>query len=167
MGIVVREDIPSYWATDCALQTPFFPEVRSRNRFLSILSFFHLCNNETISRRGKEGYDPLQKLGSPYRNLVSRFEMVWQLGQHISIDKGMIAFRGRVHFRCYMPDKPDKYGMKSFMLCDSRNGFRAKFELYTGVRQQEPSPDGITYDLVMRMMEPYLCCGRILYVDNY
>ena len=43
----------------------------------------------------------------------------------------------------------------------------AKFELYTGVRQQEPSPDGITYDLVMRMMEPYLRCGRILYVDNY
>ena len=66
-----------------------------------------------------------------------------------------------------MPDKPDKYGMKSFMLSNSSNGYCAKFELYTGVHQQDPSPDGITYDLVMRMMEPYLRCGRILYIDNY
>ena len=167
MGIVVHEDIPSYWSTDCALQTPFFPAVMSRNRFLNILSFFHLSDNETIPRRGNEGYDPLRKLGSSFSNLVSRFETAWQPGQHVSIDEGMIAFRGRVHFRCYMPDKPDKYGMKSFMLCDSSNGYCSKFELYTGVRHEEPSRDGITYDLVMRMMQPYLHCGRILYVDNY
>ena len=62
---------------------------------------------------------------------------------------------------------PDKYGMKSFMLCDSSNGFCAKFELYTGVRHEEPSPDGIMYDLVMHMMQPDLHCGQILCVDNY
>ena len=54
MGIVVHEDIPSYWSTDCALQKPFFPSVMSRNRFLNILSFFN----------------PLRKLGSPFSNLV-------------------------------------------------------------------------------------------------
>ena len=62
---------------------------------------------------------------SPYRNLVSRFETVWQPSQHISIIEGVIAFCGRVNFWCCMPDKPHKYGMKSFMVGHSSNGYCA------------------------------------------
>ena len=38
---------------------------------------------------------------------------------------------------------------------------------YTGVDPNPPSAKGKTYDLVMRLMEPYLNVGRCLYVDNY
>ena len=41
------------------------------------------------------------------------------------------------------------------------------FEIYTGVDTNPPSAKGKTYDLVMRLMQPYLNVGRCLYVDNY
>ena len=105
MGLVVQEDLESYWSTDCALRTLFFPSVMSRNRFLNILSFLHFSNNADLPARGEEGYDPTKKLGTLYTNLVQRFTSMWQPGQNVSIDEGMILFRGRVHFRTYMPDK--------------------------------------------------------------
>ena len=72
-----------------------------------------------------------------------------------------------MHFKVYNPDKPDKYGVKSYHLCDSSNGYCCRFEIYTGVNQEPPSAKGKTYDLVMRLMQPYLNVGRCLYVDNY
>ena len=57
--------------------------------------------------------------------------------------------------------------MKSYQLCDSSNGYCCTFEIYTGVDPNPPSAKGKTYNLVMRLMEPYLNVGRCLYVDNY
>ena len=79
----------------------------------------------------------------------------------------MIPFRGKVHFKVYNSDKPDKYSVKSYQLCDSSNGYCCRFEIYTGVNQEPPSAKGKTYNLVMRLMQPYLNVGRCLYIDNY
>ena len=62
----------------------------------------------------------------------------------------MIPFRGKVHFKVYNPDKPDKYGVKSYQLCDSSNGYCCKFEIYTGGNQDPPSAKGETYDPVLQ-----------------
>ena len=79
----------------------------------------------------------------------------------------MIPFRGKVHFKVYNPDKPDKYGVKSYQLCDSSNGFCCKFEIYTAVNITPTSAKGKTYDLVMRLIQPYLNAGRCLYVEHW
>ena len=79
----------------------------------------------------------------------------------------MIPFRGKVHFKVYNPDKPKKYGVKSYQLCDSNNGYCCMFEIYTGVNPDPPSAKDKMYDLVMRLMQPYLNVGSCLYADNY
>ena len=63
--------------------------------------------------------------------------------------------------------KPDKYGIKAYKLCDSSNGYCARFELYTATPHGEPTGHGSTYDLVFRLVIPYLFTGRILFTDNY
>ena len=78
----------------------------------------------------------------------------------------MIPFRGKVHFKVYDLDKPNKHGVKSYQLCDSSNGYCCMFEIYTGLIGP-PSAKGKTCDLVMRLMQPYLNVGRCLFVDNY
>ena len=167
MGLVNQENIQDYWSTDEVLSTPFFPQIMSRDKFMNILTFFHLCNNDNYIPRGQEGYNPVNKLGTIYSVVTGNFSDVWKPGKNICIDEGMIPFRGKVHFKVYNPDKPDKYGVKSYQLCDSSNGYCCRFEIYTGVNQEPPSAKGKTYDLVMRLMQPYLNVGRCLYVDNY
>ena len=167
MGLVNQENIQDYWSTDEVLSTPFFPQIMSRDKFLNILTFFHLCDNDNYVARGHAGYNPVNKLGAVYSVVTDNFSNVWTPGREVCIDEGMIPFRGKVHFKVYNPDKPDKYGVKSYQLCDSSNGYCCKFEIYTGGNQDPPSAKGKTYDPVMRLMQPYLNAGRCLYVDNY
>jgi hypothetical protein len=65
----------------------------------------------------------------------------------------MVAWRGHLSFKLYLPDKPDKFGVKLFILCDSSNGYSSRFEIYHG-SDNNPSPKGKIYDLVMRLMNP-------------
>ena len=50
----------------------------------------------------------------------------------------MIPFRGKVHLKVYNPERPDKYGVKSYQMCHSSNVYFCMFEIYTGVNQNHP-----------------------------
>ena len=44
----------------------------------------------------------------------------------------MIAFKGRLSFIQYLPNKPHKWGMKAYVLTDSVSGYTYSWRLYTG-----------------------------------
>ena len=167
MGLVEHLDIHDYWSKDELLETPFFRKVMPRNKFLLIMSFLHLNDNDNTVPRGQDGYDPIFKLRPMYEHFRTQFDELYYPGENIAIDEGMVAWRGHLSFRVYMPDKPDKFGVKLFMLCDSSNGYCSRFEIYHGANNENPSPKGKIYDLVMRLIVPYLKKGHKLYVDNY
>ena len=87
--------------------------------------------------------------------------------QQLSLDEGMVPWRGHLSFRVYNPDKPKKYGIKAYMICDATNGYCLKFRLYTGKSDLPVSSNGAMYDLVLDMMKGYFGRGHILYMDNY
>ena len=167
MGLVDQESVPDYWSTDPIISMPFYSGVMPRDMFLNILSFLHLSDNQAYIPRGRPGYQPLAKLGIVYQNIVQRFGEVWSPGEHLCIDEAMIPFRGKTHMRVYAPDKPCKYGLRCYVLCDADNAYCCQFKLYTGKTTAVPSVHGRTYDLVMSLIAPYLDCGRKLTVDNY
>ena len=78
---------------------------------MNILTFFHLCDNDNYVPRGQEGYNPVNNLGTIYSAVTGNFSDVWKPGKNICIDEGMIPFRGKVHFKVYNSDKPDKYSV--------------------------------------------------------
>ena len=82
---------------------------------MNILTFFHLCDNDNYVPR-QAGYNPVNKLGTIYSVVTEKFSSVWMPGKNICIEEGKIPFRGKVHFKVYNPDKPDKYGVKSYQL---------------------------------------------------
>ncbi|GFR61629.1 PiggyBac transposable element-derived protein 4-like [Elysia marginata] len=78
----------------------------------------------------------------------------------------MVAWRGNLSFRVYNPNKPDKFGIKVFELCDSSTAYCCNLEFYTG--RTVASSHGATFvGVVNRLISPYLRCDRTLYVDNY
>ena len=149
------------------LRTPFFGNTMTKNKFFLIISLFHLNNNENQVPRGQDGYDPIYKVRRVRRDhFRQKFEELYSPGENIAIDEGIIAWRGNLSFRVYMSDKPDKFGVNLFMLCDSSNGYCSCFEMYHG-SQENQSDRGKIYYLVMRLINPYLGKGHKLYVDNY
>ena len=63
MGLVVQLSVTEYWTVDDVTSTPFFGRCMSRDRFMLLLSFWHLADNATQGARGTDAYQPLHKLG--------------------------------------------------------------------------------------------------------
>jgi len=166
-GIVKKDLLKNYWSTDDVLLTPFPRTVMSRVEFYNIMSFLHCCNNLDYVPKGQPGYDPKRKFGKLLPILQEKFQTFWTPRQHISIDEGTIPFKGHVHFKVYNPNKPDKYGIKTFKLCDSSNGYCSNFDIYVGETNNVVSKYGKTYDLVMKLLENYKKQGYIVFMDNF
>ena len=65
--------------------------------------------------------------------------------------------------------KPDKYGIKTYKVCDSTNSYCLVFDLYVAQTDVVPpaSKYGKTHDLVISLVEMYTEKGYIVYMDNY
>jgi len=50
----------------------------------------------------------------------------------ITTDETTVAFKGRVAFRIYNPQKPTKWGLWVYVLANSDTGYIYVFELYYG-----------------------------------
>ncbi|KAL7376340.1 hypothetical protein ABVT39_006069 [Epinephelus coioides] len=56
-------------------------------------------------------------------------------GPKVTVDEQLVPFRGQCPFRQYMPSKPAKYGIKSWVACDARSSYAWKMQVYTGKPQ--------------------------------
>ena len=165
MGLIIIENMGEYWSLHEVYKLPFFASVMVKDRFFLLLSFFHVSDNRRQLPRDHSAYDPLHKIRTWIDDLNNNFTSTFAPGKDIAIDEAMVAWRGPLSFRVYNPDKPDKFGIKLFELCDSKTAYCCKLDFYTGKR--ESSPRGATFDVVDGLISPYLECGRTLYVDNY
>ncbi|XP_052269913.1 piggyBac transposable element-derived protein 4-like [Dreissena polymorpha] len=170
MGIVNQSNITDYWSRDPVCETPFFPSIMNRDRFLNLISCLHLANNELYVSRGQPGYNPLFKLGTVYSTVLARYPLLFGPNQELSIDEGKVPWRGNLHFKVYHKNKPVKYGLQAYMLCDASTGYCLKFHLYTGKTFRQnilETGHGRTYDLCMHLLKGYFGKGHIMYCDNY
>ena len=76
----------------------------------------------------------------------------------VSVDEAMIAYRGRLSFRQYIPAKPTKYGIKVCEACDARNGFCFNFDVYlgrrpTGMEARESGESALGKKTVLKLTE--------------
>ena len=128
----------------------------SRNRFQELWRFLHFADTTTIDTA-----DPLCRVKWVFDYLTVRFRRMFTPSDRICIDEGMLLWRGRLQFRVYNPAKPTKYGIKSYILCDSRTGYCHAMQPYVGTSSKME-------DIVMNLLgDDLLDKGYTLYMDNY
>ena len=124
-----RGHISEYWSKNPILFTPFFGQTMSRNRYQNITKFLHFNNNET---RPSDSADKLYKLRPIHDAIVENWRALYNPDEQISIDEGMLKWRGRLSFKVYNKDKPTKYGIKAYILADSNSGYCWNMDIYYG-----------------------------------
>lgn len=67
---------------------------------------------------GQPGYEKLHKIKSLLGLLFRNFERAYNLYENISIDEGMIPWRGRLSFRQLIASKPIRFDIKVWVLAD-------------------------------------------------
>lgn len=169
MGIVTKASIPNYWEKQCfVISTPGFGEVMPRNRYQVLNSFLHFNNNDNQVARGEPGFDPLFKVRPLIDSSLPTYKEEFSPGAQLSVDESLAPFKGRISYKQYIPNKPKKWGIKMWVLCDAKTGFCLEWIPYTGhVAAPAGSTDSVTERIVKRLVEPYYQTNRTVYMDNY
>ena len=115
MGVTKEPNVRDYWSENVILGHPGNKEVMPRNRFQQLLSHLHFADN---AARPPDCQDKVYKIRPLLTSLQTSFKACWSPHQQMSIDEGMIPYKGRISFRQYMKDKPTKWGYKTCKLVD-------------------------------------------------
>jgi len=172
MGILKKPSISLYWSADPLYHTPVFQNVMKRDRYLLILRFLHMVDNDDL--RGTT--DRLFKIRPLIDDLSEKFQKFYTPTQDLALDESLLLWKGRLLFRQYLPAKRARFGIKIFSVCD-QNGYTCRFRVYTGADASSNEITSLigtdacnmnkTEQLTVYMMLPFLGKGYSLYVDNY
>jgi hypothetical protein len=107
-------------------------DIMKRDTFDKISQYFHTADTTQNPPRGHARHDKLYHVRQVLNIIKEKCMSMYNPHQNVSIDEAMIAFRGRLGFKQYMPAKPTKYGIKVWMRGDPTNGYTNDFQVYTG-----------------------------------
>ena len=84
---------------------------------------------------------------------MRKLPQFFKLGKNIAGDEAIKAMRGHLAFRVFNLDKPDKFGIKVFELCDRVTGYFCNSEFYLG--KKACSAQGAIFNIVDRLTAPF------------
>ena len=143
---------------------PIFRATMPRERFKVILRFLRFDDFSTRTERSKT--DNLAPIRYIFDSVIKRFPLAYIPGKYITVDEHLCRFRGKCKFRQYLPNKPDKYGLKVWIIADSRTFYPMNAEVYTGkCNFLSNSPEDITLRLVSAINPGHVIVGDNLFTS--
>ena len=95
------------------------------------------------------------KLDGLQETLSKTFAEVYSTCQELSVDEQMVGTKCRVGFIQYMPKKPQKFGIKIWLLCEARSGYCLQFLVCTG-KTDNIQEKGLSYRVVIDLLAIFL-----------
>lgn len=125
--------VRDYWSAE--LGVPIIFNAMSRNRFELIRSTLHFNDNSSMLPLNDPNRNRLHKLRPFIDHLNSHFSSV-PCKPNLALDEQLCATKAHSYMKQYLPDKPNKWGFKLFVLTNVQ-GYAYSFEIYSG---QENDP---------------------------
>ena len=158
-----------FWSKRPILSTPFFGKVRTEQRNGLNMKFLHFEDG------GK--YDPdnhpnkkLRKIFDLHSQIIENFKTLYIPEKNITVDESLIAHKGLLGWKQYIPSKRARFGMKLFQLCESNSGYIWNSLIYTGkgtVLMQDYEEYGLAIKTVMTLLHDLKGQGYLLTTDNF
>lgn len=160
-----RQSLEDLWGSD-GDGIEKFRLVMNVKRFKFIMRCMRFDDRTTRNERRKT--DKIAAIRDIFTMLVKNSQKSYSLGQNVTIDEKLEGFRGRCSFVQYIPNKPNKYGVKIYALVDSQVYYLYNLEIYAGLQPEGPfrlsnSPS----DVVLRLCQPIYQTGRNVTADNW
>jgi hypothetical protein len=88
-----KSSLQDYWSLCPIIHTPCAASFgMSWDRLLTLLTVFHLNNNDAKVARGQPGYDPLFKIQSVIDTLVAKFQDACTPEEQLTFDEAICPF---------------------------------------------------------------------------
>lgn len=122
-------NVRELWAKD-GTGIPIIRAAMGYKRFLFLLNCLRFDDRAT--REDRKKFDKLAPIRSIFDSFVKNCKESYNPSEFVTIDEMLHRFRGRCSFVQYMPNKPAKYGLKMYALCDGKTLYCCNFEVYCG-----------------------------------
>ena len=162
-GVYAFPEQRFFWTGSTRVES--IASVMSRDRFLEIKKWLHVVDNTDRPDSNDPNYDRAYKV-RPLLNIVKENFRRIPKEEHLSVDEQIIPFKGKSIMKQHMPNKPDRWGYKMFLLAGGSSGICYDFVFYTG--KSNKSKYGFCTDIVLDLCEtvPPMMNYK-LYYDNY
>ena len=152
LGIVNFSGMKDFWSTYPILSQPWLPSIKlimSRDRFLQILYYLHVNDNQNTIRKEK-----LFILRPLLDHIVRHCNKHYHPKHEVSNEEQMTGTKCRVGFHQYLPMKPTKRGIKVWVMADAVAWYCGNLQVYTG-KEGNDVEKGLASRVVKEIMEDY------------
>ncbi|XP_046678176.1 piggyBac transposable element-derived protein 4-like isoform X1 [Homalodisca vitripennis] len=156
-----------FWSDDENFHVHRIARVMPMKRFLKILRFLHLNDNEKMLPVESPDFDKLFKIRPLIDHLKTKYLVLFSPSRNLAVDESMVAFKGRTSLKQFMPKKPIKRGFKIWVCACSETGYVLTFQVYTGKKKDGSPEEKLGERVVLDLTTPYLGLGHCVYYDNF
>lgn len=144
---------------------PIFRETMARNRFREILRFLRFDMKSTRAVRLQSNKFALA--AEIWDEFISNCILCYIPGPNLTADEQLFPSKARCPFTQYIANKPDKFGIKFWLLADVDSKYMCNGFPYLGKDVMRPGDVRISEHVVMKLAEPFLKKGRNITTDNF
>lgn len=162
--------VPSYtlaWQKQWPFEIPSISTIMTRTRFERLSKYFHMNDTSNNPARGQPGHDKLCHVRPVLDVLSHKCLINYHPQKEQSVDEGMIAFKGRLSFKQYLPAKPTKFGIKVWERASPHNGYVHEFQVYTGRVEGRQTEEGLGSRVVKDLTRNIQGNHHVIYMDNF
>ena len=166
MGIVKLPRMTMYWSTDNLVHQGSVSSAMTQTRFFQIWRYFHLADNTQSLPREDPRFDKIYRVRQFLDIIVGNAQLLYRLDQDVSIDETMVPHKGRLSFKQYIKNKPVRWGIKLWVLCEAKTGYVFNFQIYLG-KEEGAVEHNLARRVVKHLLAPIEGKYHNLYMDNF
>lgn len=150
------------WNSDYGIQ--LFGKTMSRTRFLKILRYLRF-DDKPKRQRSSDKFIPIRNI---FENFVENCRSKFTCGYSLTVDEQLMPLKTRCGLITYMPNKPDKYGLKFWMLVDVDTKYVINLNPYLGKQERNERGDvPLAESVVLKLIQPVRRHGYNICCDNF
>lgn len=158
-----NEPVHNLWSKEFGRDV--FRNTMSRDRFLAILRYIRFDDKTTRSQR--RATDKFAAIRDLWESVITKCGDCFNPGESTTVDEQLFPCKCRCPFIQFMANKPDKFGIKFWLICDVRTKYVLKAVPYLGKDETRPSSSPVGESVVMNMTEKYNGFGISVTTDNF
>lgn len=144
---------------------PLFARTMPRDRFYSIMKYLRFDEKQERSERLRQDRFALASdLWTPF---IENCAKCFNGYENLTIDEQLMPCKCRCKFIQYMANKPDKFGLKFFLLVDLKTKYVLNAIPYLGRFEDRPQEEGLALHVIKKLSNPILNKGHNITADNY
>ena len=136
-----------------------------RDKCLKLMRFLRF-DDKSIRRVGLVS-DKFVMIRALWERFIDNSNVCYIPGRDLTVDEQLLPCKSRCPFTQFMANKPDKFGIKFWLLCDVKSKYICNGYPYLGADNNKNPNDLVGESVVKKLMEPFYNKGYFVTTDNF